>query len=101
MNTYYKLRRLSDKEVIKRFKDGIPEFENMSHEKIRDYLSESNLEFFESVECKTSAWHRLMLPFALVLYLVMFLCLPITFMVTGVWGYKNLMILNWFKSLGL
>lgn len=47
-------------------------------------------------------WTRLTLPFAMILFLIMFFGLPFCFLIHGEWGYqmgeKN-RILNWFKSL--
>lgn len=89
---------------IPNFKKVFPELNKLSSEELCDRLIELDMDFYYEEQTPISLWLRLTLPFALVVFLIMLLFLPINFMVTGKWGYslgdKN-RVLNWFKALKL
>ena len=87
-----------------RFKKVFPELSKLSSEEMADRLIELKMDFYYEEKEPVSFWTRLTLPFALLTMLLMIVGLPITFLITGKWGYslgeKN-RLLNWFRSLRL
>ena len=87
-----------------RFKKVFPELSKLSSEEMANRLIELKMDFYYEEKKPVSFWTRLTLPFALITMLLMLLGLPITFLITGKWGYslgeKN-RLLNWFRSLRL
>lgn len=86
------------------FKKVFPELKNVSSEEMADRFIELELDYFTETKTPVKWWIRLTLPFALLTMLLMFIGLPITFLITGNWGYnlgeKNI-ILNWLRMLRL
>lgn len=104
---YRKLKRTwshSYGNYIPRFKQVFPELNKISTEEMCDRWIELNVEFYSEEETPVKFWMRLTLPFAIILLLLMLICLPIVFLITGKWSYplteKNT-ILNWFRALRL
>lgn len=104
---YRKLKRTwshRDLNYIPNFRKVFPELSNIDSEELRNSFVELGLDFYTEQDSPVSIWNRLTLPIALILALLMFVSLPVVFMVTGKWGYslgeKN-RVYNWFKSLGL
>lgn len=87
-----------------RFKKVFPELSKLSSEEMADRLIELKMDFYYEEKEPVDIWTRLTLPFALLIIFVMLVGLPITFLITGNWGYslseKNI-LLNWFRSLRL
>lgn len=87
---------------IPRFKNEFPELSKVDSEELCDRFKRLNLDFYYEEVKPIKLWVRLTLPFAVILYLIMFLFIPFNFFITGKWGYslndKNI-ILNWFRSL--
>jgi len=87
-----------------RFKKVFPELSKLSSEEMVDRLIELRMDFYYEEKEPVSFWIRLTLPFALLTMLLMIVGLPLTFLITGKWGYslgnKN-RLLNWFRSLRL
>lgn len=87
-----------------KFKEIFPELSKIDNEELCSRFQKLNMEFYYEKKEPVILWIRLTLPFALILIVLMFLCLPINFMFTGHWGYKlgkNNYVFNWFKSLNL
>lgn len=86
------------------FKEIFPELKNVPDEELADRFIRLGLDFYTEKEKKVRFCVRLTLPFALIIMTLMFIGLPINFMLTGRWGYrvneKNY-LLNWFKQLQL
>ncbi len=104
---YQKLKRTwsyGTFERIPEFRRKFPELKNVSHEELCDRFSELGMDFYTKEKTKVNKYIRITLPFALILWVIMFILLPINYMIFGRWGYslgeKNY-ILNWFKSLKL
>lgn len=89
---------------IPRFKEVFPELKHISSEEMCDRLIDLNTEFYYEEQATISPWVRLTLPLAMLVWALMFISLPLVFVVTGKWGYslgdKNY-IYNWLKSLRL
>ena len=86
------------------FKKVFPELSKIDSEELRDRFIKLNMKFYYEEKNAVSFWLRLTLPFALITLVLMFLGLPINFLVTGNWGCslnKKNYILNWFKALKL
>ena len=86
------------------FKNKFPELSKLDSEELCDRFSDLNMDFYYEKKTEVNNLVRLTLPFAIILVLLMFILLPITFMITGKWGFpiteKN-KIYNWFKILKL
>ena len=86
------------------FKKVFPELKNVSSEEMADRFIELGLDYFTEEKTPVSVWIRLTLPFAVLAMLLMLIGLPITFLITGSWGYslndKNI-VLNWLRMLRL
>jgi len=89
---------------IPQFQETFPELKKLSSEELCDRFQKLNMEFYYEKITPVKPWLRLTLPFAIILFILMFISLPINFIITGSWGYplkeKNY-ILNWFRSLKL
>lgn len=89
---------------IPNFKKVFPELSKIDSEELCDRFIELDMDFYCEEKTPVSFWMRLTLPFAIVLFLLMLIITPITFLITGKWSYslgeKN-RILNWFRALGL
>jgi len=86
------------------FKKVFPELKHVSSEEMADRFIELGLDYFTETKTPVKPIVRLTLPFALLTMLLMLIGLPITFLITGNWGYslneKN-RLLNWFRMLRL
>lgn len=86
------------------FKKVFPELKGVSSEEMADRFIELGLDYFTEKEIPVKWWVRLTLPFALIVFLLMLIGLPITFLVTGKWGYRltdNNFLYNWFRMMKL
>ncbi len=94
----------NDANYIPRFKETFPELKKVSSEELCNRFIAIGLDFYTDKKVEVSGLIRLTLPFALILFVLMFIGLPFAFMITGKWGYgdgKNSRILNWFRALNL
>ena len=96
-----RLKRVNEYFVACKLKNIMPQLKNVDVEVIEDYLERTNCIFYEEKSKPTPKWLRFTLPFALILFILMFLFLPINFIITGRWGYNRNGALNWFKSLNI
>lgn len=104
---YRKLKRVwshNDANYIPKFREIFPELNKVSSEDMCDRWIELGVDFYTDEKTPVKTWVRFTLPFAIVLMLLMFIGLPLAFLITGKWTYplgeKN-RVLNWFKSLRL
>lgn len=104
---YRKLKRVwshNDMNYIPKFKEIFPELNKVAREEMCDRWVDLNINFYSENQTPVKPWVRFTLPFALLLMGLMFIGLPLVFMITGKWTYplteKN-RILNWFRSLRL
>jgi hypothetical protein len=104
---YRKLKRVwshNDINYIPNFQKVFPELSKIDSEELCDRFIELNIEFYCEEETPVNFWIRLTLPFAIFTMLLMILVSPISFLITGKWGYslgqKN-RLLNWFRALKL
>jgi hypothetical protein len=105
---YRKLKRVwsyGESNYIQNFDKVFPELKKLSREEMCDRWMELDIEFYSVKQKPVKWWVRLTLPFALLTILLMFISLPVHFIIHGNWGYsldrKNNRIYNWFKSLRL
>lgn len=86
------------------FKKEFPELKHVSGEEMANRFIKLGLDYFTETKEPAKIWVRITLPFALLVMLLMFIGLPIIFLITGRWGYnlgdKNY-VLNWFRALKL
>lgn len=104
---YRKLKRTwshNDANYIPKFRETFPELNKVSSEDMCDRWIKLGADFYTEEKTPVKALIRLTLPFAITLMLLMFIGMPILFIITGSWHYplgdKN-RILNWFRSLRL
>ena len=105
---YRKLKRTwshNDLNYIPKFKELFPELSKVDNEELADRFIELGLDFYTEVRNTVKILTRLTLPFALIIMALMFIFIPINFLITGNWGYSisksNPILLNWFRSLRL
>lgn len=104
---FRKLKRVwshNDMNYIPKFRETFPELNKVSNEEMCDRWISLGIEFYTEEETEVKWWIRLTLPFALILFILMFIGLPFVFMFTGKWSYGNRYksrILNWFRQLRL
>ena len=104
---FRKLKRVwshNDMNYIPKFRETFPELNKLSSEEMCDRWISLGIDFYTEEKKEVKWWIRLTLPFALILFVLMIVGLPITFIITGKWGYGNgdkSRILNWFRALRL
>ena len=105
---YRKLKRTwshNDLNYIPKFKELFPELSKVDNEELADRFIELGLDFYTEVGNPVKILTRLTFPFALIIMALMFIFIPINFLITGNWGYSisksNPILLNWFRSLRL
>lgn len=90
--------------ITPKFNKVFPELSKMDDGELRYRLKELKMDFYYEEKTPVNFWMRLTLPFAIATMILMFVSLPIAFVITGKWGYslgdKN-RIINWWRSLGL
>lgn len=95
----------NDANYIPRFKELFPELSKVDSEKLADRFIELGLDFYTEEKTPVSFITRFTLPFALITMTLMFIFIPVNFLITGNWGYSisksNPVLLNWFRSLRL
>lgn len=96
--------RYNDANHVPRFKEIFPELNKISSEEMRDRFIDLGIDFYTEKQTPVKPLIRLTLPFAIILMILMLICSPILFIITGNWKYpltKDNRILNWFRSLKL
>lgn len=89
---------------VPKFKETFPELNKLSNEEMCDRWIKLGIDFYAEEVKPVKVWVRFTLPIAVVVLLLMFLSLPVVFMITGKWGYafgKKNRLMNWFKMLRL
>lgn len=105
---YRKLKRTwshNDLDYIPKFKELFPELRKVDSEVLADRFIDLGLDFYTGVETPIKLVTRLTMPFAILVMILMFVFIPIKFIITGNWRYSidksNPRLLNWFRSLKL
>lgn len=102
---YRKLKRTwthNNANYIPRLKEVFPELKGVSSEELADRFIELDLDFYYEEKTPVSPLIRITMPFAVLLFLLMMLFIPVKFLFTGSWGYSlggENRILNWFRVL--
>ncbi len=89
---------------IPKFRETFPELNKISSEEMCESWRSLGIDFYTEEKTEVKGWIRLTLPFALILFVLMFIGLPFVFIITGRWSYGNgekSRILNWFRVLRL
>jgi len=85
-------------------KKVFPELKKLSSEEMVDRFIELGMDFYREEKEPVNVLIRFTLPLAIIMMVIMLVGLPITFLITGKWGYslndKNV-LLNWFRMLRL
>jgi hypothetical protein len=100
MATFWRLQKQDYFFAAIELKKRIPELEQCDAEYLTSKLRGSNIQFYKTEKRETPLLIRLTLPFAIILFSVLFLLLPIKYVITGRWGYKVEWLQNWLRSLG-
>jgi hypothetical protein len=104
---FRKLKRVwsyNDWTYIPNFTKTFPELNKVPYEEMCERWRSLGIDFYSEERTEIRGWVRFTLPFALVLFVLMFISLPLLFIITGKWTYPNgekNIVLNWFRSLGL
>lgn len=108
MTRYFQLKKISAEAASRKISAAIDDAGGyISHAQREDLASaiiDCELQVFVA-EKKDAApiWLRFTLPIAVIAIIILILFLPINFLITGRWTYKNsgitLLILNWFSAL--
>lgn len=102
---YRKLKRVwshNSMNHIPKFRETFPELNKLSREELCDRWGALGIDCYTEEKSQVQGWIRLTLPFAMILFLLMFVGLPLVFLITGNWSYsnsKNSRIFNWFRQL--
>jgi hypothetical protein len=99
MAKFWKIKKQDYWNTAYELKKWIPKLKNEDIDDLVDNLRGSNLSFVLTESVDKPFWIRLSLPFGLIVWLILFITLPIKFMVTGTWNYKWLWLQNWFSAL--
>ena len=89
---------------IPRFREIFPELDRLGSEELADRFCELGLDFYTDEKVSVNNFIALTLPVGLLLFVIMFILMPIKFMITGSWGYSHKYfnpIFNWFRLLKL
>lgn len=104
---YRKLKRVwsyNDMNYIPKFRETFPELNKVSSEEMCNRWVKLGVDFYTEKKTPVTFWRRITLPFAIVVLIIMFISLPISFLITGQWGYPlgdKSRLFNWFRSLRL
>lgn len=104
---FKKLNRVSSNgylHYIPNFDKQFPELSKIGSEEMADRFRNLNVHFYSEVKEPVKGYLRLTLPFALIMIILMYIGLPIWFVISGTWGYtmgRKSKILNWFNALKL
>lgn len=104
---YRKIKRTCNNNYLNctpEFIRTFPELKHLDDEELANRFMELKLDFYTEEVKPIPKLIRLTLPFAVVLWLLMFIFAPLLFIITGKWGYslgKKNIIYNWFTQLKL
>jgi hypothetical protein len=108
MNRYFQLKKISAEAASRKISAAIDDaggyISHSQREDLANAIIDCELQVFVA-EKKDAApiWLRFTLPIAVIAIIILILFLPINFLITGRWTYKNsgitLLILNWFSAL--
>lgn len=98
MSIYFKLKKSDRYWTAIELKKIFPEIK-LPAEEMADRLCNTDLVFFKKTKEKNPFWIRFTWPFAIIVLLLLWICLPIAYMFTGKWGYEIKFIRNWFSAL--
>lgn len=100
IKTFWRLRRQDYWMAAIELKRAIPELKDSDTDRLASYIRSSKLNFYEQEKAPTSRWMRITLPFGLIAMLILFILMPINYMIVGQWGYKWRWLTNWLRALG-
>jgi len=95
---FHRYKKASDYEVYDWIKKSIPELTNYQKQKIYDneIVRFSKFEFYKRRKRVSNIWWRLSAVFFPITWILIFISLPINFILTGDWGY-SFKTLEWFN----
>ena len=101
MKIYWRLKEKNTYFAAIELKRVIPELKNVNIDSLDDHLRGSDLEFYYREKKSVPLLVRLTLPVAIVLWILLFVTMPLKFIITGKWGYNIVWFMNWYNALGL
>lgn len=101
---YREIKRINNHGCIyvPKLKTVFPEIKHLDDYELSDRFRELNLKFYSEEIKPVNGWIRLTLPFAIVLFLLMIVFIPVYFIITGKWSYEltnKSIVRNWFAKL--
>lgn len=106
MNMFTELKRVYSQgymNYVPNFQETFPELKNLTREELADRFKSLGVEFYTAERKPTPIWIRLTMPFALITVVIMALCMPLNYLITGHWHYSlkdNSKLMNWFDAVG-
>jgi len=101
MNFYWKLNKCNYFFTAIELKKRIKELDKIDAYYIADCLKGSNLEFYQETKEKVPFGVRLTIIPAILVIILLWIFLPINFIITGRWSYEFKWMENWFRMLKL
>lgn len=95
--TFWKYKTEHSSTVAYNLKRSIPELKHVSTETIEYAVRKYT--FLSQEKTKAAWWIRLTLPLAIVAWILLFIYLPVNYVIKGEWGYSNTWVENWFRQL--
>jgi len=100
MSQYWRLKKQADYQVAKSLRKTIPALQHETTEWICDRLAESDFVVYKKKLVKTPVYIRLSIIPALVVMAILFIFMPVNYIISGHWGYKWQWLENWLSALG-
>lgn len=98
--TFWKIRKIKSALDLSYVIDS-PPITRLSVYDFYELLEDNRVSVYEEVKVKTPFLIRLTLLFFVVVFIVLFLFMPLKYIIDGKWGYQNEFLRNWSQSLGL
>lgn len=104
---FQKIKRVysrGDLNYLPKFRENFPELNMVDREDLAERFMDMGVDFYTEEETKVPFIVRLTMPFAFLTMLLMFIFIPINYLIKGRWGYslgKTNKLYNWFKSVKL
>jgi hypothetical protein len=100
----FKVEKIDRYFIETKFKKEFQELKDIDSDVLEERLKNIGIYNYEEIDkFETNLFIRLSLPFALIVWILLFIFLPVNYILTGKWGYnfKNKeFLVNWFRKLG-
>jgi hypothetical protein len=80
---------------------NIDTLKNTNIDDLADTIRLMNVTIYSNEKVNTSPWIRLTIIFIPIIFIPLFIFLPINYMITGHWGYNIKWLKDWVDALGI